>query len=340
MLIEDTIREDVDAVDDHEEHSGLSVEQAEAAFKKRWSDPQETEVSKGEDESGSVKDEGDKDAPKEGDTKVDEADPKKSAEEKVEDALEKLADLEAVVKHKVDGVEKTFKVKDLVRLAGQDAAITQRSQEHAKTVAEVKARAEKFDLGIEAMAKHAEAQYREYENLDFIALSKVMSEPELRQLQADASKARENYEFVKGGLDNRRAELANERAAQRAKQVPETIKALTDQASPHFVPDWNDALYDSLRDFAVENGISRAAIDEEVNAPALRVLWMAQQFANTLKKVNTVIPKKDPTTSKRVMAPSNGSDDKGDNSSKARKELRRTGSVDAAAAAFKARWSE
>lgn len=335
-----TILEDVQEDVGHDE-GGYDEDGAAEAFKKMFRDAREKGPSKNAEEGGSREDEDETDPSRT--TSEEDEQPAETNEEDApeETAADKVADPEAVFVVKVGEEEKAFKVKDLARLAGQEAALTQRSQEVAKRTKEIQDQGQRFDLGLEVMTQRAAARYKEYADLDFIKLSQSLSEGDLRQLKADADVAKAEFDFLSNGLYNRQQELSRQRQEARAKQIPETQKALGDQASPHYIPDWGDAVYDDLRSFAVEQGVSQSDIDDEVSPSVIKLVWMAQQYAKSLKRAGELRPTKAPVTAKRTAQPSQGGDGSPGGikqTSDAMKRLRQTGSVDDAAAAFKALW--
>lgn len=337
-----TILEDVQEDVGHDD-GGLSEDGAAEAFKKMFRDAREG-PSKNAEEGGSREDEDETDPSRTTSEDDDEPSTDDSEDEapEGETAAEKAADPEAVLKVKVGDEERAFKVKDLARLAGQEAALTKRSQEVAQRQKEIQDQGQRFDIGLEVMTERAAARYKEYANLDFIKLSQSLSEGDLRQLKADADAAKAEFDFLSNGLYKRQQELSRQRQEARAKQIPETINALTDQASPHHIPDWSDAVYDDLRSFAVEQGVPQADIDDEVNPTVIKLVWMAQQYAKSLKKAGELKPVKTPVTTKRPAQPSQGGvASKGARGVEdARKRLRQSGSEDDAAAVFKAMWRD
>jgi hypothetical protein len=110
--------------------------------------------------------------------------------------------------------------------------------------------------------------------------------------------------------------------------------------NPHKIEGWNDTVYNDLRTFAVQElGAQQQAIDTLVDPVAIKILWMAQQFAKGQKaakaaaKPKPVVqaPKK-VLTSKTSVEPASNSKSSKQKAAMAR--LRSSGSVDAGADAF------
>src|SRR3954452_10878337 len=110
----------------------------------------------------------------------------------------------------------------------------------------------------------------------------------------------------------------------------------TGRRNPHKIEGWSDTVYNDLRSFAVQElGAQQQAIDTLVDPVAIKVLWMAQQYAKGLKAAKTAAkPKPVVQAPKKVLTSKTSVETNTSKSSKqkaAMAKLRQSGSVDAGA---------
>jgi hypothetical protein len=234
---------------------------------------------------------------------------------------------------KVGDENKKAKLKDLKRLYGQEASLTQKSQKASETLKQAEGRLAQADASLKAMLERAEERAKPYQELDWIVLSQRMDTESLQALRADAAAAEADVKFMKEELGKHMQglqETAN-RAYQEAAQA--CLKTLQDPTTG--IKDWNKDLFDKLCNFAADNGVPNAK--QNVDPAVWKILHMAYQHANQKvaaetaeKKVTTVRNK--PTT---VLAPK-GQTRAPDRKTSAMQNLRKTGSLDDAVSAFMA----
>lgn len=339
-----TIREDV--IDTKE--SGPSIEDATNAFLERWKDPNEaskdgkgakadtvkktaaeadnSEGTPPEDEEFTEQD------PDESDTNEEDGEEETSEEKPV---AKKAASDDDEVTFTVDGVEHKASVKELKRLAGQEAALTRKSQEVAYKTKELDETRALHITALNNLVTRAQERYKPFAEIDFILAAKEMSSEDFAAVRAEAAAAYTDLQFLSEELDGAVAQaqhIANEDFQQRA---AEAIQVLSDPKTG--IPGWDQKLYNDLRSYAKGIGMAPQVVDTLTDPSAFKLIHKAWSFDN-IKKVATA---KKATTPKKVMSSSKLSDSSSKNTPNAKSalaRLRETGSRESAAEAFMSRW--
>jgi hypothetical protein len=332
--------------------AALSIDEDGAAeqFLSRWSEEDPEEVSESpEDEEVETDDEpveteAEEDEENEEET---EADPEETGDESDTDDEEdsdeveeepkkkgKTLDDDAVVKVKVDDKELEVSVKDLKRLYGQEAALTKKSQAVATERKEVEANGAKLAAQMQRVYDKAAARWEPYSKIDMLVASKQLDTEEFAALRQEAQAAFEDFrfitqeadEFVKNANEQRQATLKTE-----AKKAVEVLKTA--------IPGWNQAMYDSVRTYAIDKGLPADVVNAMVDPVAIQLIHKAMTFdkAKTITtKKKTVQPKKVLKTTKTTT----GRDVKEDRTAAQMKRLKASGTTDDAADLFLARWAQ
>jgi len=241
---------------------------------------------------------------------------------------------EQVVEIKVGEETKQAKLKELKRLYGQEAALTQRSQKVAETLKLAEAREAQAGAALQAMISKAEEKAKPYRDIDWLVLSQRMNTEDFEALRQDAALAEGDVKFLKGELDkqvqgqNERAQVAYREAAQAC------LKTLQDPETG--IKGWNKELYDGMVKWGTEQGLP--AITQLVDPAAWKIVHMAYQYAQQQSAAKTAETKVQkiahrPTT---VIAPKGQGRAPADQKTTAIRNLRRSGSLDDAAGAFMA----
>jgi hypothetical protein len=326
------------------------------ASKKKPSDKgEESNAAEKEDDANSADadDEQPTDDETEGDNEDDES-PSEDAEGDDEEGEDddktkdekKYADSDDIyVKVKVGDEEHEVPVKDLKRLFGQEAALTRKSQEVATKTKEVEAAQAKNIAALDVLVKRAQEAANPYRNINWAALMKDpnVSAEEANALQQAARVAFENETFLTSQLDAFMGEVQKQQQAVHAKAAQDCLKALTTEDSPTYIKGWDQNLYNDLRAFAVEMGMHKDAVNNLTEAPAFKLLHMAMQFHRGSKKVVTTKVNKAP---KKIVKSSTaqGNVNRSVTSKQIDRkqkvaQLKKTGSMDDAVAAFETMFS-
>lgn len=244
----------------------------------------------------------------EDEAEVEETEADEGSDEEAEGDEEEVAsvdaDDEANVKVLVDGKELAVKVKDLKRLYGQEASLTQRSQslaQAAKTVENssmfiAKILDQRLQVSRAKVAKYADVDLfkanRELSPEDFDAIreAKKDADAELLALESDAAT------FVQNAHTHRR-ELLRDRAKTALVEISKSI------------PDWNDELYGKIRTYAISQGFDRDAVNDIVDPGAIIMMHKAMRFDAAKAKTSENVTKKVIKTSKTIAKKSESGGD-------------------------------
>jgi hypothetical protein len=248
-------------------------------------------------------------------------------------------------KVEVDGKQIDVPIANLKRLYGQEAALTQRSQQLSATRQKLEGDQQSHLAVANAFLAQAEKKLEPYLKLDFLALARDqrVTPEQLQALREEANARWEEVQFLKQHQGKFVEALQEQTRAQMKVQAEASTKMLTDPADPNYIEGWGPQTYDSLRQFAVKQGVPAPMVNDIVLAPVIKLLHMALQYSlgkqtaqvQTIKKDKQV--KKVIKTSRRAPEGSTGP---GSAKVKAVAKLRRTGSQDDAAEAFLAGFQE
>lgn len=332
-----TILKDVE----DKEVGALSMGDAEEAFLNRWKSDA-TEPS--EDDEGAAEpevDETDEGSDNE-DVEVEETDDESEDPNEDEDTDEDeetedsyVDDENVKVKIKVGDEELTASIKDLKRLYGQEAALTKKSQEVAAKRKEVEDQGSYHLLGLQKLYERAVERYKPYAEIDMLVASKQMDAEELTILRQEAAKAYEDVRFLEQELGGFAKSVEQQRQKIIAEQAQAAVKELQDPDKG--IPNFSPEVYNSILEYAVNNGMKREAVNQIVDPIVIKTLWKAMAYDKG-KTVATVKKNKAPT--KVLKSKTNVQAQKFAKSGETRaiSKLRSSGSRDDAANAFLSRW--
>lgn len=334
MPIEATIQEDVDTNTSTDLDRNSAVE----VFLKKWEvadEDQPTDTDEGDtdanadDETGKGKSENDEN---EDTTAEDEEEGDDSVEEKPTEQ-EVLADDKHVIKYNLDGKEYSASVKDLKRLAGQEASLTRKSQEIAAKRKEVDNNGATYVAGLAKLVQVAEEDYRPYANIDFLAASREMEPEEFDALRQDATAKYERFKFFNEELGGVMQTLEQQNAERLKAQAVETVKILSDPDGG--IEGWSPDLYKELRTYAIGTGLEETIVDRFVDPVVFKILHKAWSY----DKAKNVATKKKAKAPKKVLkSDESGGDFSQDKHKKAMSNLRQSGKREDAQAALLAKW--
>jgi hypothetical protein len=254
------------------------------------------------------------------------------------------------VKVPVNGVEQEFTIGSLKRLAGQEASLTQKSQEVATKRKELDTSAATQVAALKVLIERAQKRFEPYSKMDILALSRdpSISNEELTALRDAGSAAQQDVHFLTQELGAFTKALQDQRSKELREQAIETVKVLSEGEKA--IPGFSDKMYGEMMQYASSQGVSNDAISELVDPISLS--HKAMLYDRGAAKVKQ---ESDPKTktNKKVKAPKKivksitNTDEgkkklkggKGDKEQEALKRLQRSGSDEDAAAAFAARFA-
>lgn len=267
------------------------------------SEPDDDDLSDDEDEEPTTEaddeeaeaDEEDEDADE--DEEGDDADPEDGEDE--DEATDKdkvegtIADDEAEVVISVDGKDHRVSVKDLKRLYGQEASLTQKSQGIAAQRRIVEAQGMFAAQVLQSRYEKAKTEAEKYKDVDLFRASRELDSDEFDALRA----AKENAESEFQALDREGREFLQKSQEMRSQMLREQAQQAIREISKA-IPEWNDELYGKIRTYAVSQGMPPDLVNEIVDPAAIVMMHKAMRFdhvqtakAKVTKKV-TKAPKK------------------------------------------------
>jgi len=278
----------------------------------------------------------DADTDLEEDTETDEEEESEDDGEEAEDQpkTKKTLDDDAVVTVKVDDKELKVPVKDLKRLYGQEAALTKKSQQVAEKRKEVEQEAMKTAAILDKMYNKAAERWKPYSEIDMLVASKQLDTEAFQALRQEATAAYEDFRFITEEANNFIKQTQETQQAKLKEAAQESVKVLKEK-----IPNWNNTLYDSIREYAISTGMPSEVVNNLVDPVAIELIHKARMYDESKK----IVTKKKVAQPKKVMkttamtSPKDGESQKKIN---AEKRFRSTGDLDDAADLFLSRWAD
>ena len=264
----------------------------------------------------------------------DSEDPKGPDEDKPKDK-KLVEDDEAVVKVTVDGQELEVSIKDLKRLAGQEASLTRKSMELAQRRKEAEEVGTYHAQGLARLVQMAEEEYAPYSNIDFNIAAKDLTTEEYQALREEAMAKYNKYQFLTQELSQHQQKFNEHKASLMKEQAAQTIAELSDPEKG--IKGWGPKLYEEIGAYAISKGMQPETFTNILDAPSLRILHDAYR----LEKAKALATKKKATAPANVIKSKSTPDTERFSSNKAQTQLaklQKTGRRDDAASALLAKW--
>lgn len=237
---------------------------------------------------------------------------------------------DAEIEIKVGDEVKKATLKELKRLYGQEASLTQKSQALAQQRAAADANFTAASTALKAMTERATEANRPYAELDWFVLSQKMDPETFQALRQDAQAAEANVKFYETELKS--TVEANQRQAQMAHQeaAAACVKFMEDPTTG--IPGFGKPMYDEMLGFAKEQGFDNAHM---ITKPGvLKLLNMAMQWHKSQSATKTAEEKISKAPNKPTTVVKPGSKSNQSPTRTAMQQLRKTGSTDDATDAF------
>ena len=256
----------------------------------------------------------------------------------------KVASDDTVVELKVNGETKQVSVKDLKRLAGQEASLTRKSQDLADQRKIAEEDFVRTTASYQKLLDRAKERLKPYSDMDMMIAQTQMDNETFAQLRQDAKQAEEDVKF----LEEESNALLNDMQAKRQSAVQaaakDCIRVLEDT-----MPDWGNEMYNDIRTYAVKNGLPQNEVDQYTDPNVIMLINKARLYDESkataqskkakakvikkTKKTKVLSSKKSPPTKTQI---------KKVNAEKAQQKLRDNpkygGGMDDIADALMARW--
>ncbi|WP_422023352.1 hypothetical protein [Pyruvatibacter mobilis] len=298
-----TIATDAHAGPSNEVTGFFDLDEAATAFENTLHDADDAETPSEEEEKQETDESAEEGTPspedaaeeeEDGDVVDDEEEPEDDDEEEEEpedeqdeaDEEEEQADAPSVsddteLEVTVNGEAKKVTVASLKRLAGQEAAITQRSMELADVRRGLEENHERVVSAYETLAARAEKEWAQFADLDFADLAKRLPEAEYAKVHAQAQNAFVNKKFLDEELDSLMEEKRRSNHEEFKKKAIKAMQVLSDPVEG--IPGWDREMYASILRFAEENGMSREDVSNIVDPSLIKLLNTARVAATTKK---------------------------------------------------------
>lgn len=310
-----------------------TLQDAEEAILARWEasdespDEPEEEEESSEEAPESVPTETDEEEVTEESDDDSEADP----DEEVEEVA--AADDDAVVEYVVDGETKQASVAELKRLAGQEAALTRKSQEVAAQRKQWESQALTNLAVLQKMQAKAMERFQPYANIDLFAASREMDPADFEQLRMDVAKAQADVQFFEQEIGSFSEQVQQAQTEALKAQAAEAMPVIKER-----IPEWNQELYRDIRSFAVDTGMDPEVVNNLVDPAAIEIIHKARLYDQLKSKSKAKVKKVVKRMPKKVVKSTNSSPSTDDAVNKTRKKLAQSGSLEDAQAAFLAKW--
>lgn len=232
---------------------------------------------------------------------------------------------------KVGEETRKAKLSDLKRLYGQEAALTQKSQVLAEARTKAEAASDAATAILTAQTTRAEALWKPYADLDYLALSAQMDPTDFAALRVEAKAALENLNTLKSTLDGHEKATQERNAVTHRERAQATIAELSDPDKG--IKGWGPELYGNIMGYAVAQGIGEQAARGIVDSTTLRLMHKAMLYDQGKAKSAEVRKVVDKATV--TLKPGPAPKVEGDGFKSAMKAmLKDRGSLDSTAAAF------
>ena len=326
----------------------LSVDEAADAILSRWEqkdadtqpseEPETEETQDVTEETADIEelDDAETDNPEEEETDQDEDDAEETEDddEADDEEAETVSD-DAQVEVTVNGKTPLVSVASLKRLAGQEAAITQKSQQVATQRKVLDDAIGKNHLAFQKMLEKANERWKPYSEVDMLVAAKAMETEDFAALRKEAEEAYNDLKFLNEEADAFYKNVQEQQQSQLQEAAKECVKVLAED-----IPDWDNKLYNDIRTYAVSQGLDEAEVNNYVDPAVIKILNKARLY-DAGKQVATV--KKKAATTKKVLrnskAPMGDKQRKSQKVADAKAKLRESGNdLDDIANALLSRW--
>lgn len=261
------------------------------------------------------------------------------------DGDKKYAEDGTYIKFTVDGEQKEISVKDVARLAGQEAALTKKSMEVAEQRKVADADLQRQAASSTALLARARERFEPFSKLDFHLLATQLPPEDYTVLRQSAQAAYEDVAFLEQHQDGFVKAIAERTQTTLREKAVKSLAILSGPTDKGGIDGWTEKLYDEIRAHAVANGAPAEVINQLTDAWAIRLIHEAMLYRRGKVKSDgksKVVVKKINKTPKRIVKTSNDAATKGSktlDANRAMKRLANSGSTDDAAAALLAGWA-
>lgn len=265
----------------------------------------------------------------------DDTDEDEGSDDEGEDAEGDLASDDAEVEIAVGDKTERVSVKDLKRLYGQEASLTQKSQAIATQRRIVEAQGLFAAQVLQDRYAAAKANADKYKDVDLYRASRELEVDEFDSLRS----AKENAESEVAALEREGSEFIQKSQQMRQNMLREQAREAVKEIVK-VIPNWNDELYGTIRTYAVEQGMDTQLVNEIVDPAAILMMHKAMQYDN-VQSAKSKVTKKVSKAPKKAMGKGDSATDTTTSKMKAKQRTAmESGDVDDVAEAFLAAMKE
>ena len=105
-----------------------------------------------------------------------------------------------------------------------------------------------------------------------------MSAEDFTQLRAESRQAEEDLKFLTEEADGFYGYVQQQQAQAQQEQAKECVQVLQRE-----IPDWNNTLYNDIRQYAITNGLPEQAVNQYADPNVIMLLNKARMFDQTTK---------------------------------------------------------
>ncbi len=207
-----------------------------------------------------------------------------------------VADDEAEVEIPVGDEKHKVKVKDLKRLFGQEAALTQKSQKLAEQRKQVDEVGQAHSAALEALYNRAAEAYKPFKDIDWLAEQGRMEPEEFAALRQAAQSAYQNVNFFHQELTQLTTRQAQEAQRETLKRAQEALPVVKQRFKDELGVEWTEAVYREVLEYAVGAGLDKDIAYNLTDPAALVLLHKAQAYDKAKAKLKE---KRDKTSSSK-----------------------------------------
>lgn len=248
------------------------------------------------------------------------------AEEVDEDPTDEADAEESEAMFEVDGESLSAEELKLGYLRQSD--YTKKTQAVAEQRKAFEAQSEQAEATMNALMSAAGADLSRFQNVDWEKAA-IDNPDQYRQAKAAYEQAQSTYNLIKAQADQFQTQQQQQTEAAQKEAAKESLTVLKTN-----IPNWNNDLYYKIGEYAQGLGVSGEEFNKVSDHRLITALWKAMQFDQAKQVTAKKKAKSSPT---KTLSGSKADSTKAVESESARKtreRLRKTGSVDDAAAAL------
>lgn len=235
---------------------------------------------------------------------------------------------EHTVSVQVNGEDQEFSIGQLKRLAGQEAAITQKAQAVAQLRQAVQQQDQLAKASYEKLLARVNEKLAPYKDIDLVRIARNpnVTDAQLEAIKTEMNDLQTEKAFLEEGLDAHLKSLQETEQHTKLAAAREAILQIEDQASPFYIDGFRGR-YNDLKAYAVKQGADQKFIDELVDPWTWKIISDSLTLSSTREKASAkrkaTRPKTSAKKTKRTRSTNRADRSRGRSKSQALERLRR-----------------